>query len=90
MQENRPIPDVNDGGKSSKHIHRTIPNSECFGIAEVLLAMQSVGICGSDIHFYTHGKIGHYVIEEPMVMGHEACGLVVAIGNGVTNVKVGK
>ncbi len=52
--------------------------------------MQSVGICGSDIHFYTHGKIGHYVIEEPMVMGHEACGLVVAIGNGVTNVKVGK
>lgn len=52
--------------------------------------MQSVGICGSDIHFYTHGKVGDYVMEQPMVMGHEASGVVVATGHGVTNVKVGK
>lgn len=58
--------------------------------AEVLLAMQSVGICGSDIHFYTHGKVGDFVMEKPMVMGHEASGMVVATGEGVTNVKVGK
>ena len=59
-------------------------------MAEVLLAMQSVGICGSDIHFYKHGKVGDYVVEQPMVMGHEACGRVVDVGPGVTNLKVGK
>ena len=59
-------------------------------ITEVLLAMQSVGICGSDIHFYRHGRVGDYVMKKPLVMGHEASGLVVATGHGVTNIKVGK
>jgi len=59
-------------------------------VIEVLLAMQSVGICGSDIHFYKHGRVGNLVMEQPMVMGHEACGRVVDIGHGVTRLKVGK
>lgn len=55
-----------------------------------MLAMQSVGICGSDIHFLVDGRIGDYVLEGPMVMGHEATGLVLATGEGVVNVKAGK
>jgi L-iditol 2-dehydrogenase len=56
---------------------------------EVLLEVRSVGICGSDVHYFQHGNIGKYVIEEPMVLGHEASGVVIAQGKGVTNLDVG-
>jgi D-xylulose reductase len=46
-------------------------------------------ICGSDIHYYTHGRIGDFVVREPMVLGHESAGVVVEVGDKVTNVKVG-
>lgn len=52
--------------------------------------MQSVGICGSDVHFFVDGRIGDFVVESPMVMGHEGSAVVVAIGEGVTNLKAGK
>jgi L-iditol 2-dehydrogenase len=51
--------------------------------------MQSVGICGSDVHYWVHGCIGDFVVKSPMVMGHEASGLVVDVGEGVVNVKPG-
>ncbi len=51
--------------------------------------MQSVGICGSDVHYWVHGRIGDFVVNEPMVMGHEASGRVVAVGDGVTHLKEG-
>ena len=38
---------------------------------EVLLEMASVGICGSDVHFWTHGGIGDFLVKKPMVLGHE-------------------
>ena len=57
--------------------------------AEVLLSMKSVGICGSDVHFWRAGRIGNFVVESPMVLGHEASGLVVAVGEGVKNLKLG-
>ena len=56
---------------------------------EVLLEVRSVGICASDVHYFQHGSIGKYVIKEPMVLGHEASGVVIAYGDGVTNVNVG-
>lgn len=56
---------------------------------EVLLSMKSVGICGSDVHYWVDGRIGDFVVESPMVMGHEASGLVVATGEGVKNLKPG-
>lgn len=56
---------------------------------EVLLKIQRVGICGSDVHYLVHGSIGHYVVKEPMVIGHEASGIVVKLGEGVTNLSVG-
>jgi len=43
---------------------------------EVLLKMDSVGICGSDVHYWTHGAIGDFVVKAPMVLGHEAAGIV--------------
>ena len=51
--------------------------------------MQSVGICGSDIHYWTHGRIGDFIVTVPMVMGHEASGCVVAVGDGVKHLQVG-
>ena len=56
---------------------------------EVLLSMHSVGICGSDVHFWAAGKIGDFTVESPMVMGHECSGVVSALGEGVTHLKVG-
>jgi D-xylulose reductase len=48
-----------------------------------------VGICGSDVHYYTHGKIGPFVVNAPMILGHEASGTVVEVGEEVKTLKVG-
>jgi D-xylulose reductase len=59
------------------------------GPGEVKIKVHTVGICGSDVHYYTHGRIGPFVVNEPMVLGHEASGVVADIGPGVTALKVG-
>ena len=46
------------------------------GDNEVLLRMDSVGICGSDVHYWTHGAIGDFIVKAPMILGHEAAGIV--------------
>ncbi|WP_394227267.1 NAD(P)-dependent alcohol dehydrogenase [Paracoccus marcusii] len=56
---------------------------------DVRIAVHTVGICGSDVHYYTHGKIGPFVVEQPMVLGHEASGTVVEVGAQVTHLKPG-
>lgn len=56
---------------------------------DVLVQVKKTGICGSDIHYYAHGRIGDFVLTKPMVLGHESSGVVVAVGDGVTSVKVG-
>ena len=56
---------------------------------EVLVRVEYVGICGSDLHYYESGAIGNYVVEPPFVLGHEAGGTVVALGEGVTHLSVG-
>lgn len=50
------------------------------GPSEVLVAIRSVGVCGSDVHYYEEGRIGDYVVEQPLILGHEAAGVVVATG----------
>ncbi len=50
------------------------------GAHEVLVSVRSVGVCGSDIHYFEHGRIGPYVVEAPVILGHEASGVVVALG----------
>ena len=59
------------------------------GPGEVKIKLHTVGVCGSDVHYYTHGKIGPFVVEAPMVLGHEAAGTVVEVGAGVTTLAVG-
>jgi L-iditol 2-dehydrogenase len=57
--------------------------------SEALVRIKSVGVCGSDVHFYRHGRIGSFVVKAPMILGHECSGEVVAIGKGVKNVTAG-
>lgn len=59
------------------------------GPNEVLLQMHSVGICGSDVHYWQHGRIGDFVLTKPMVLGHEASGTVVKVGSAVKHLKEG-
>ena len=56
---------------------------------EVLVKLEYVGICGSDMHYYETGAIGDYVVEPPFVLGHEPGGTVVEVGENVTHLKVG-
>ncbi|KAF2345433.1 Alcohol dehydrogenase C-terminal [Trinorchestia longiramus] len=59
------------------------------GDHDVLLRMGQVGICGSDVSYLTKGRIGHFIVEDPMVLGHEASGTVVECGAKVTKLKPG-
>lgn len=56
---------------------------------EVLVKLDYVGICGSDLHYYETGAIGDYVVEPPFVLGHEPGGVVVEVGEDVRHLKVG-
>ena len=56
---------------------------------EVLVEVKSVGICGSDIHYFEHGRIGSFIVEGPLILGHEASGQVVAVGADITDIAPG-
>ncbi len=56
---------------------------------DVLIRIDTVGICGSDVHYYNEGNIGSLVVEYPCMTGHECAGTVAEIGGGVTGLKVG-
>ncbi|MDC6270705.1 NAD(P)-dependent alcohol dehydrogenase [Acetobacter pasteurianus] len=57
--------------------------------ADVIVQVKKTGICGSDIHYYAHGKIGAFKLTKPMVLGHESSGVVHEVGEGVKNLKKG-
>ena len=56
---------------------------------DVKIKMHTVGICGSDVHYYTHGKIGPFIVNKPMVLGHEGSGTIIEVGDNVSNLKIG-
>ena len=56
---------------------------------EAVVAIKAVGVCGSDVSFFRYGRIGPYVVEGDLILGHEVSGDVIAVGEGVTNVSVG-
>ncbi|XP_046553941.1 sorbitol dehydrogenase-like [Haliotis rubra] len=56
---------------------------------EVQISMRTVGICGSDVHYWHSGAIGHFVVKAPMLLGHECAGVVSKVGEGVTHLKEG-
>lgn len=60
------------------------------GPGEVLVKVSAVGVCGSDTHYFDHGRIGRFVIDQPLVLGHEAAGVIAEAGPGVTGLQVGQ
>ncbi len=68
---------------------RDIAIEEPLGPHDVRVRIHTVGVCGSDVHYYQHGAIGPFVVREPMVLGHEAAGVVVETGSAVTTLRAG-
>jgi D-xylulose reductase len=68
---------------------REIDLKETLGPDDVKIKIRSVGICGSDVHYYEYGAIGNFVVKEPMVLGHEAAGTILEVGKKVKNLKAG-
>ena len=68
---------------------KEIPEPVLVNPNDVKIRMSVVGICGSDIHYYTQGQIGSQIVEYPFTVGHEGAGVVVEIGPGVKRVKPG-
>ncbi|GAA3773597.1 NAD(P)-dependent alcohol dehydrogenase [Microbacterium kribbense] len=57
---------------------------------EVLVRVHAVGVCGSDVHFYHEGRLGDWVVAEPLVLGHESGGVIVAVGRDVSPARIGQ
>jgi len=68
---------------------REVPDPKIVNDTDVLIKLARVGVCGSDIHYYTTGKIGSQVVQYPFPVGHEAAGIVLEVGKAVTAVKPG-
>ncbi len=60
------------------------------GPDQVLVQVSSVGVCGSDVHFYREGGLGDWVVTEPLVLGHESSGTVVAVGVAIDPSRIGE
>lgn len=67
-----------------KEVPKPVPRE-----GEVLVRIKAVGICGSDIHFYKEGRIGQFILDDSIILGHECSGEIVELGPGVTDKKVG-
>ena len=66
-----------------------VPDPEVADDHDVLIKMKVIGVCGSDVHYYTSGKIGSQVVQYPFPVGHEGAGEVVSTGKAVTRVRPG-
>ena len=69
---------------------RDVPEPRIEKQTDVLLKIEMVGVCGSDIHYYETGRIGSQIVEYPFIIGHECAATVKAVGGSVTRVKVGE
>ena len=56
---------------------------------QVLIRVAAVGVCGSDVHYYQHGKIGPYVVDHPLILGHELSGTITAVGSDIPASRIG-
>ncbi|KAJ5292001.1 hypothetical protein N7478_001252 [Penicillium angulare] len=74
------------GAKDLRVEKRTVPAPQG---NEIQVAIQATGLCGSDLHYYSHGRNGDFVVREPYCLGHESAGTVTAIGKDVSTHKVG-
>lgn len=69
---------------------RDVPEPNIKNDTDVLLKVEMVGVCGSDVHYYEAGRIGSQIVEYPFIVGHECAATVKAVGSAVTRVKVGQ
>lgn len=68
-------------------VERAVPEP---GPVEVLVKVSAVGVCGSDVHYYEDGRIGSHVVDQPLVLGHEAAGVVVGRGSSARRHAIGR
>jgi D-xylulose reductase len=68
---------------------RDFPIEEFLGPQDVRIRIRTVGVCGSDVHYYQHGAIGPFMVRAPMILGHEAAGIVEETGSSVQNLRKG-
>jgi L-iditol 2-dehydrogenase len=66
-----------------------VPDPKIVNDKDVLIRMTNVGVCGSDVHYYTTGKIGSQIVQYPFTVGHEGAGIVEKVGSAVCLVKPG-
>ncbi|AYY11681.1 NAD(P)-dependent alcohol dehydrogenase [Actinobacteria bacterium YIM 96077] len=57
---------------------------------DVLINVEAVGVCGSDVHYYREGRLGDFVVEAPLILGHEASGRIAGVGPGVDASRIGQ
>jgi L-iditol 2-dehydrogenase len=69
---------------------RQVPDPKIVKDTDVLIKIITVGVCGSDIHYYTSGRIGSQIVQFPFILGHEAAGIVARTGSKVTRVRPGQ
>ncbi|GHV28718.1 alcohol dehydrogenase [Spirochaetia bacterium] len=68
---------------------RDYPIQETLGSYDVKIQIKACGICGSDVHYYNEGAIGDYIVREPMILGHEAAGIIIEKGDKVIDLEIG-
>lgn len=66
---------------------RPVPTPQA---SDVLIRVSAVGVCGSDTHYYRHGRVGTFVVDAPLVLGHEAAGTIVGVGESVDPGRIGQ
>ncbi|MBQ4469431.1 MAG: NAD(P)-dependent alcohol dehydrogenase [Synergistaceae bacterium] len=74
------------GKQKLEWVERDIPQPAA---GEVQIKLEYVGVCGSDLHFYQEGRLANWELDGPLALGHEPGGVVTALGEGVTSLKVG-
>lgn len=74
------------GVEDTIYEERPVPE---LGPHDVLVEVKKTGICGSDVHYLCHGRIGDFVVNSPMVLGHESAGIVFKVGSKVKHLKAG-
>ena len=85
MQEKMKVA-VMTGINRMEIVEKTVPRPRD---DEVLVRLEYVGVCGSDLHYFENGRIGDFIVKPPFVLGHEASGVVVETGSKVTTLKKG-
>ena len=67
----------------------SVPAPGAPGPDQARIRINQVGICGSDVHYWEHGRIGDFIVREPMILGHECAGTVAEVGSNVKHLKTG-